>query len=131
MDKAKLQKSTVGYSIATVGDLSTFEGKTFLKETLGTTAIELSLGTLAPGESVPFFHHHKQNEEVYIILSGTGIFYLDGNEETVSSGSIVRIAPEVSRNTRNTGNTPLIYICIQGKAKSLEQYTMTDGVVEQ
>ena len=107
MNKAELQKSAVGYSVATVGNLASFEGKAFVKDVLGTTSIELSFGTLAPGTSVPFFHHHKQ------------------------SGSIVRIAPEVSRNTKCTGDKPLEYICIQGKANSLEQYTMTDGVVEE
>ena len=131
MNKLELQQSTDGYSIATVGDLSSFEGKAFVKDILGTTSMELSVGTLAPGSSVPFFHHHKQNEEVYVVLSGTGVFILDGKEEAVSSGSIVRIAPSVSRNTRCTGNELLVYICIQGKAGSLEQYTLTDGVVEQ
>ena len=131
MNKLELQQSTDGYSIATVGDLSSFEGKAFVKDILGTTSMELSVGILAPGSSVPFFHHHKQNEEVYVVLSGTGVFILDGKEKAVSSGSIVRIAPSVSRNTRCTGNEPLVYICIQGKAGSLEQYTLTDGVVEQ
>ena len=131
MNKAGLVKSTEGYSIATVGNLDSFEGKAFVKDILGTTSIELSFGTLAPGARVPFFHHHKQNEEVYVVLSGEGVFILDGKEEPVASGSIIRVAPEVSRNTKCTGNVPLVYICIQGKVGSLEQYTMTDGVVEQ
>ena len=131
MNKAELVKSTEGYSIATVGNLDSFEGKAFLKDILGTTSIELSFGTLAPGACVPFFHHHKQNEEVYVVLGGEGVFILDGKEEPVASGSIVRVAPEVSRNTKCTGDVPLVYICIQGKAGSLEQYTMADGVVEE
>ena len=131
MNKAELVKSTEGYSVATVGNLDSFEGKAFVKDILGTTSIELSFGTLAPGASVPFFHHHKQNEEVYVVLSGEGVFILDGKEEPVASGSIIRVAPQVSRNTKCTGDVPLVYICIQGKVGSLEQYTMTDGVVEQ
>ena len=59
------------------------------------------------------------------------MFILDGQEEPVASGSIVGVAPEVSRNTKCTGNVPLVYIYIQGNGGSLEQYTMTDGVVEQ
>ena len=117
--------------MATVGNLDSFEGKAFVKDILGTTSVELSFGTLAPGTSVPFFHHHKQNEEVYVVLGGEGVFILDGKEEPVASGSIVRVAPEVSRNTKCTGDVPLVYICIQGKAGSLEQYTMADGVVEE
>ena len=131
MNKTELMKSTEGYSVATVGNLTSFEGKAFVKDILGTTSMELSFGTLAPGTSVPFFHHHRQNEEVYVVLIGEGVFVLDGVEEPVASGSIIRVAPGVSRNTKCTGNTPLVYICIQGKAGSLEQYTMTDGVVEE
>ena len=131
MNKTELMKSTEGYSVATVGNLTSFEGKAFVKDILGTTSVELSFGTLAPGTSVPFFHHHRQNEEVYVVLSGEGVFVLDGVEEPVASGSIIRVAPGVSRNTKCTGNTPLVYICIQGKAGSLEQYTMTAGVVEE
>ena len=131
MNKTELMKSTEGYSVATVGNLTSFEGKAFVKDILGTTSVELSFGTLAPGTSVPFFHHHRQNAEVYVVLIGEGVFVLDGVEEPVASGSIIRVAPGVSRNTKCTGNTPLVYICIQGKAGSLEQYTMTDGVVEE
>lgn len=131
MNKTELQKNAVGYSVATVGNLASFEGKAFIKEVLGTTSIEVSFGSLAKGQAVPFFHHHKQNEEVYVVLSGEGIFTLDGEEISVASGSIIRIAPKVSRCTKCTSPDPLVYICIQGKEGSLEQYTMTDAVVEQ
>ena len=131
MNQAKLQTSSEGYSIATVGDIASFEGKAFVKDILDTTSMEVSFSTLAPGCTVPFFHHHKQNEEVYVVLSGEGVFILDGKEEPVASGSVVRVAPAVSRNTKCTGSVPLVYICIQAKAGSLEQYTMGDGVVEQ
>ena len=130
MNQATLQQSGKGYNVATVGNLSTFEGNAFLKEIICTTSMEVSFGSLAPGQSVPFFHHHKQNEELYIVLSGEGIFTLDGNEINVQSGSIVRIAPSVSRCTQCTGSTPLVYICIQAKEDSLTQYTMGDGVIE-
>ena len=107
MNQAELQKSSEGYSIATIGDIASFEGKAFVKDILKTTSMEVSFGTLAPGCTVPFFHHHKQNEEVYVVLSGAGVFILDGEEEPVASGSIVRVAPSVSRNTRFTGTVPL------------------------
>lgn len=131
MNKTELQKSTEGYSVASVGNLDKFEGKAFVKDVLGTTSVELSFGSLAPGETVPFFHRHKQNEEVYVVLRGKGVFILDNAEIPVESGSVIRVAPQVSRNTKNTGSEPLVYICIQGKADSLEQYTMTDGIIEQ
>ena len=131
MNQATLQQSTAGYSVATMGNLATFEGKAFVKELVGSTSMEVSFGSLAPGQAVPFNHKHKQNEELYIVLSGEGVFTLDGTKVSVASGSVVRIAPAVSRCTRGTGQTPLVYICIQAKEGSLEQYTMTDGIIEQ
>lgn len=131
MNKIELQKTAEGYTVATVGNLASFEGKAFLKEVLGTTGIEISFGTLADGEELPFFHHHKQNEEVYIVVSGEGTFILNNDEIAVASGSVVKVEPEVSRCIKATDSSPLMYICIQSKAGSLEQYTMTDGIVEQ
>ena len=60
------------FTHATVGDLSAFAGKQFVKDCIGTTGCEISFGTLNPGEAVPFFHSHKENEEVYIVLRGSG-----------------------------------------------------------
>lgn len=131
MNKVELQKMAAGYGVATAGNLASFEGKAFVKEVLGTTSMEVSFGSLAAGEAVPFFHHHKQNEEVYIVLSGKGVFTLDKDEVEVTEGSIVRIEPQVSRCIKCTGGEPLVFMCIQAKADSLEQYVMTDAVIEQ
>lgn len=131
MSETKLVKKAANYSVATVGNLNEFAGKAFIKDVMNTTSMEVSFGTLEPGQAVPFFHKHKQNEEVYIVLSGEGVFVLDGEEIAVSSGSIVRVAPGVSRCNRNTGKENLCYICIQAKDNSLEGYVMTDAIVEQ
>ena len=55
-----------GYVNATVGNPCEFEGKVFTKDILGTTSCDISFGSLAPGQAVPFYHDHKENEEVYI-----------------------------------------------------------------
>lgn len=131
MNKTELQQTGNGYSVATVGNLQNFEGKAFVKDIIGTTGMEVSFGSLEPGQSVPFFHCHKQNEELYVVLGGKGVFTLDGNNIEVEAGSIVRVEPQVSRCTKNTGTEPLVYICVQAKAGSLEQYTAGDAEIEQ
>lgn len=119
-----------GYAVASIGNLAEFEGKAFIKDVLGTTSVEVSFGTLAAGETLPFCHHHLQNEEVYIVISGNGVFKLGADEVEATSGTIIKVEPPVSRTIRSTGTVPLVYLCLQGKAGSLEQYTMTDGVIE-
>ena len=119
-----------GYSVATVGNLAEFNGKAFVKEVLGTSSMEVSLGSIGAGKSTPFAHHHKQNEEIYLVLSGTCVFTLDGHDVEAGSGTVVRVSPTVKRTLRNTGNEPLVYVCIQAREDSLQQYTMTDGVID-
>lgn len=118
------------YSHGSVGNLSTFEGKAFIKDGLNETSCEISFGTLAPGQAVPFFHSHKANEENYIILSGSGAFQVDNDVFPVAEGSVIRVATGCDRNIKNTAESGnLVYICIQAKEGSLEGYTMTDAVI--
>ncbi len=131
MSETTLQKTGKGYSVATVGDINDFEGKTFVKDVLKLTSMEVSFGSLPKGAAVPFFHKHKQNEEVYIILSGKGAFTLDGEDIEVKAGNVVRVAPEVNRCNKNTGEEPFTYICIQAKDKSLEQSVADDAIIKQ
>lgn len=104
-------------------------GKAFLKEITKATGTEISLSVLPAKTALPIFHFHKQNEETYIILSGRGKFQVDDQLFDISEGSIVRVASAGVRGMTNTSNTEMIYIVIQSKEGSLEQYTMTDGTI--
>ena len=117
------------YAHASVGSLQQFEGKQFVKEATGATSCEISFGTLPSGASVPFFHSHKANEENYVILSGAGRFQVDEDIFDIAEGSVIRVAPGCDRNLRCTSAEPMLYLCIQAKANSLEGYTMTDAEV--
>lgn len=130
MSELKILNESGKYSHGTVGNLADFEGKVFVKDVLNETSCEISFGSLAPGQAVPFFHSHKANEENYIILSGKGTFQVNDDVFAVAEGSIIRVATGCDRNIKNTAESGnLVYICIQAKEGSLEGYTMTDGVV--
>lgn len=102
-------------------------GKQFLRSELGLTGIELSLNSLAPGKAIPFLHGHRENEELYLFLSGRGQMILDDQVVEVEAGTAVRVAPPVLRSWRNTGSEALTCICIQAKQGSLAQATIKDG----
>jgi mannose-6-phosphate isomerase-like protein (cupin superfamily) len=104
-------------------------GKLFLGEKLGLSGMELSLNTLPPGRGVPFYHRHRQHEEVYLVLSGTGEFQVDDERFEVTEGSAVRIAPAGVRTWRNLGASPLVYLVIQAVEGSLQQHEIEDGEV--
>ncbi len=111
-------------------DFLGFHGKYFVGENLGLTGCEVSLNRLPAGKGMPFVHSHKKNEELYIVLRGSGIFYVDGEEFPIGEGSLIRVAPEGERAWK-AGDEDLYFICIQAEAGSLSQATRQDGLLLQ
>ena len=52
---------------------------------------------IAPSFRAPFGHTHKEQEEVYIVLSGSARVKLDDDIEELAEWDIVRISPGVMR----------------------------------
>lgn len=69
------------------------EGRVELHETLSLTGAEISINNLPAGANVPFVHSHKNNEEVYGILSGKGKVIIDGEEIAEYSASSEPLCP--------------------------------------
>lgn len=105
----------------------TISGKVFLKDATKSTGTEISYNILPPHTEVPYFHTHNKNEETYLFLSGKGKFQVDDELFDISEGSIVRIAPAGKRGMTNTSDEAMIYIAIQSKEGSLEEYSSADG----
>ncbi|MBB3128722.1 mannose-6-phosphate isomerase-like protein (cupin superfamily) [Paenibacillus rhizosphaerae] len=104
-------------------------GKLFLKDKLGLTGMEVSLNQLPEGGSVPFYHTHRENEELYLFIGGQGQFQVDGQIVDVKEGTAIRVSPEGERTLRNNGTGDLNFIVIQVQAGSLRQWVQTDGVI--
>lgn len=108
------------------------DARTELHDQLGLTGAEVSINNLpAGGAGVPFVHSHKQNEEIYVVLSGKGKAVIDGETVELAAGDWVRVAPAAKRQFSAAEDSAISFACIQVKANSLEGYTMTDAVVEQ
>ena len=106
------------------------EPRVELKEALNLSGCELSINELPANASVPFVHSHKQNEELYLVLKGGGTLFIDGQETAVSEGDAIRIDPDGKRCFK-AGAQGMKFICIQTKRGSLEQYTNSDGVINE
>jgi len=103
-------------------------GKFMLGAELGLTGCEVSLNRLPAGKGVPFVHAHQRNEELYIVVRGSGTFFVDGEEFPIAEGSVIRVDPAGERAWK-AGEEDLYFICIQTERDSLQQATRDDGLI--
>lgn len=108
----------------------TQDARTELHDKLSLTGAEVSINNLPAGASVPFVHSHKNNEEIYVILTGKGRAVIDGETTDLTVGDWVRISPAAKRQFFAAEDTAISFACIQVKENSLEGYTMQDAVVQ-
>ena len=105
------------------------EGRSELHEALSLTGAEISINQLPAGAGVPFVHSHKNNEEIYGIISGEGKAVIDGQEIALTAGDWLKVAPAAKRQFSAAENSGIPFICIQVKENSLEGFTADDAVV--
>lgn len=104
------------------------KGKVFLKQLLNLTGAEISINTLPPNQSIPFYHKHRLNEEVYIFIRGHGEFQVNDRTFPIQEGTVVRVDPEGERCFHNTSATEdLHWIVIQSRVNSHPDDTIQDG----
>lgn len=141
MKKIETISENSAYSAATIGEFSQLgehvyshpaglnvPGKVFVGEALQCTGTEVSFQMMPPKMDTPFYHTHKKNEELYIVIKGKGEFQVDDNIFPIGEGSLIRVAPQGKRTWRNTSNEPMIMMVIQSKAGSLPQLGIVDGI---
>jgi mannose-6-phosphate isomerase-like protein (cupin superfamily) len=102
-------------------------GKLFLRNLLGSEGLEMSLNVVPPGKGMPFLHKHRENEEIYVVVGGSGQFVVDGECIDVEEGSVLRISQPGARAWRNNSDSPLYFLCIQYRADSLIHGGTIDG----
>jgi mannose-6-phosphate isomerase-like protein (cupin superfamily) len=65
--------------------------------------------------------NHKGRWHVNLVMSGTGVFTIDGTDYPVQKGSVIIIPAETPHSGRNTGNESLVMFAIHvSSAKTAE-----------
>ena len=119
----------LGEHILALGPDIKIPGKVFTGTALASTGTELSFQSFPAGAETGFLHRHRTHEELYIFLSGEGEMQVNGEIFSVAEGSVVRVAPAPKRSVHNTGDEPLVMICIQYKVDSFTAEDATDGEI--
>ena len=71
-------------------------------------------------------HYHKRTEEIYFILSGYGMMFLDSESFKVTEGDSILIKPGQRHCIENTANTDLRILCCCSPAYEHEDTFLTD-----
>jgi mannose-6-phosphate isomerase-like protein (cupin superfamily) len=72
------------------------EGK-FARSHIGSEHVGVSYFRYGPGFHAPNGHSHGQQEEVYVVISGSGRVKLDDEIREIKQWDVVRVAPAVVR----------------------------------
>lgn len=70
----------------------------FPRRELGTEQVVVSLQKLGPGIRPPFGHRHGEQEELYVIVAGSGRVKLDDEVREVKTWDVVRVPAGVMRS---------------------------------
>ena len=80
-----------------VGDRAPgIEGR-FARKHLDSRDLGISLFRYAPDLRSPMAHSHREQEEAYVVVAGSGRLLLDDELLELSQWDVVRVAPEVVR----------------------------------
>src|SRR5690242_1705589 len=80
-----------------VGDrVEGLEGR-FSRKFIESRDLGVSLFSYAPGVKPPMAHRHREQEEAYVVVSGSGRMLLGDEVRELRQWDVVRVAPEVVR----------------------------------
>jgi quercetin dioxygenase-like cupin family protein len=86
----------------------------FARQALGSPELGVSRFTYEPGARMPFGHRHHQQEEIYVVVAGSGRAKLDDEVIDVKLWDALRVAPSVIRSFE-AGPDGMDVICIGGQ----------------
>jgi mannose-6-phosphate isomerase-like protein (cupin superfamily) len=78
------------------GRVDGLEGR-FSRKFLGSTELGISRFTYGPNVRNPSGHSHREQEEAYVVVSGSGRVRLDDEIRDVRQWDVIRVAPAVVR----------------------------------
>jgi mannose-6-phosphate isomerase-like protein (cupin superfamily) len=67
---------------------------------------------VAPGHRLSLQRHFKR-EEFWIVVSGEGVFELDGEEKTIGPGAMVQVGVKQTHRVGNRDGAPLLILELQ------------------
>ena len=70
----------------------------FARDAIEAKQFGLSLQRLKPNQRLPFGHRHEQQEEVYVVVGGSGRLKIEDEVLELGQWDAVRVDPQLVRN---------------------------------
>ena len=86
----------------------------FARGALGSPELGVSRFTYEAGARMPWGHRHREQDEVYVVVAGSGRAKLDHEIVELETWDVVRVAPAVWRSFE-AGDEGMEVICIGGR----------------
>ncbi len=80
----------------------------------GSPTMSLRVFTVEPGGHTP--HHAHAFEHINYIVSGRGELMSEDEPRPIAQGDYVLVTPGERHQYRNTGDEPLVFVCLVPKA---------------
>jgi len=84
--------------------LSDSQEARFLRADLGAEQTGVNYLIIKPGQREAFAHRHRQAEEIYVVMAGSGRVKLDDELVDLTSLDAVRVSPGVTRSFEAGGD---------------------------
>ncbi len=91
-----------------------------LRRELGVSSFGINQLNLRPGQRGRI-HVHADQEEVYLVLTGELTIGIEGEEQTLGEGELIRVAPHVRRQISNRGSELLQMIALGGAGEHVSR----------
>ncbi len=72
-------------------------------------------------------HHHRETEEIYYILRGSGRMTVGAETRAVEAGDAIFIPREAAHSLENTGIEPMTLLLVCGPAYSIKDHHAGDA----
>ena len=82
-----------------------------MPETAGSHHIDYRISMYQPMARVAL-HKHNVQEQVYHVLDGEGLMYIDGKRHVVRKHDVIFLPPGVEHSINNTGLVDLVFLVI-------------------
>ncbi|MGE5272330.1 MAG: cupin domain-containing protein [Verrucomicrobiota bacterium] len=106
----------------TIGHLGEFERNgrwQLVRRGLGVGSFGLNVVEIEQGYSIPEHNElERDQEEVFIVLEGSAVMVVDGEDHPAPAGTLVRVSPTLMRTVRNDEAQPVTLLIVSAPTTS-------------